>query len=424
MTSLIRPLLFVSFLCISFSQVRLDGLVAIVGNNMVLHSDVLQQSQILAASQKINPIKRPYLFEKIYTETVENIINQYVVLDVAEKDTNLIISDDEVDRALDQRINEFVAQAGSIELFEEGVGMSLRQIKSDYWREIRNMLFIERYKFSKLQNIDVSRVEVNDFYINYKDSIPSVLKNYTFSIVIIPFVSGKSSKNKVYTFLDSLRNLVVVGGVSFDSLAKIHSQDPGSSVSGGNLGFTSRGTLVQAYEEAAYSLRPGELSFPIRSRFGYHLIRLLDRRGEEISSQHILKFIPFSNEDKSLALMKSQSIYQQTNNDPFVFDSVSIEYNNKYKNFSGTHSKITPNEIPSMLLDYLNNLTLFKLSDPIEMDTGYALIYLYERIEPYVPNPDNSWNLIYNYAKQEKQNIVFQNFVKKIKPKTFIKTFY
>ncbi len=99
---------------------------------------------------------------------------------------------------------------------------------------------------------------------------------------------------------------------------------------------------------------------------------MLDRRGEEISSQHILKFIPFSNEDKNLALIKSQSIYQQTNNDPFVFDSVSIEYNNKYKNFSGTHSKITPDEIPSMLLDYLNNLTVFKLSDPIEMDAGYA----------------------------------------------------
>ena len=157
---------------IFFSQGRVDGLVAIVGNNIVLHSDVLQQSQILAASKKIDPVKRPYLFEKIYIETLENIINQYTVLDIAEKDTNLTISDDEVDRESERRINEFIVQAGSKELFEEAVGMPLRQIKAEYWNEIRNIMLIERYKFSKIQTVDVSRVEVHDFYNNYKDSIP------------------------------------------------------------------------------------------------------------------------------------------------------------------------------------------------------------------------------------------------------------
>ena len=417
---LLFPLLLLGFL---FSQARVDGLVALVGNNIILHSDVLQQAQIIATSQRINPEKKPYLFEKIYSDALYNMVNQYVVLDVAEKDTNLIISDDEVDRALERRIDDFIIQAGSKELFEQAVGMSLRQIKSDYWREIRNMMLIERYKFSTIQAVNVGRVEVNSFYNNFKDSIPALPENYTFSVIEVPFVSGASSEILVYNSLDSLRNLIVGSGASFDSMAIIYSQDPGSAPSGGNLGLTSRGTLVQEYEEAAYALNPGELSLPIRSQFGYHLIRLIDKRGEKISSQHILLFVPFSNEDKKTTFLSTSELYQQANNDPFVFDSIAVEYNNLYNNFSGVYSNVIHSNIPALLLDQLNKQVLFKLSLPIEMASGYALIYLYKHDESYIPDPNNSWNIIYQYALQQKQDLLFQSHVNKIKNKTFIKIY-
>jgi len=416
-------LFLIIFICIGFSQGRLDGLVAIVGDHTILHSDVLQQSQIIAASKNINPTKRPYLFENIYIETLENMIDQYAVLGVAEKDTNLIITDNEVDRALDLRIDEFISQAGSIELFEEAVGVSLRQIKLDYWDEIRNMMFIERYKYSIIQYIDVSRVEVNSFYDSFKDSIPLVPENYTFSVVEVPFVSGKFSENIVYQFLDSLRNLIVTNDYSFDLIAKEHSEDPGSAFSGGNLGFTSRGTLVKDYEVAAYALSVGEISHPIRTQFGYHLIRLNARRGEEISTQHILRLVSFSNRDKEDAFNVARDIYKEANNDPFVFDSLATEYNNSYKNFSGVYSKITQKEIPQEFLDHIYNQTLFKLSHPFESGGGYLLIYLYEFNKSFLPDTINSWNLIYQYAKQEKQNRLFQKHIIKIKDKTYIKKF-
>ena len=250
---MIRFIVLILFIEFYFSQGRVDGIDAVVGSNMVLHSDVLQQSHLWAASQGIYPSKKPYLFEKIYFETLENIIDQYAVLDVAEKDTNMIISDKEIDQILDQRIDEFIDQAGSKKLLEEALGMSLRQIKQEYWFEIRNMMFIEKYKLNKIQNVNVGRVEVNNFYNIYKDSIPSVPENYSFSVIEVPFLSGKLSENRGYSLLDSLRGLILSGEASFDSLAKIYSQDPGSSISGGRLGFTERGTLVQAYEEAAYA---------------------------------------------------------------------------------------------------------------------------------------------------------------------------
>ena len=144
---MIRFIVLLLFIGLSFSQGRVDGVDAVFGSNMILHSDVLQQSHIWAVSRGIDPLKKPYLFEKIYFETLENIIDQYAVLDVAEKDTNMVISDKEVERILEQRIDGFINQAGSKELLEEALGMSLRQIEQEYWFEIRNMMFIERYKF-------------------------------------------------------------------------------------------------------------------------------------------------------------------------------------------------------------------------------------------------------------------------------------
>ena len=406
-----------------FSQGLVDGLVAIVGDNMILHSDALQQAQIYSSSRGVSPVKSPYLFKEIYNESVANMINQFVVLNVAEKDTNIILSNEEVDRALDQRIGDFIDSAGSKDLFEDAVGMSLRQIKLDYWPEIRNMMLIERFKFSKIGGVDVSRVEVVDFYKTYKDSLPSVNENFSFSVLEVPFVSGKQSENRVYFFLDSLRNLIVSGASSFDSLAAIYSQDFGSAASGGKLGFTSRGSLVQAYEEAAYALSPGELSRPVRSQFGFHLIHLIDKRGEKISTQHILNFVPFSSFDKDVVFKKIHSFYKQTKNDPFVFDSLSIEYANTYDNFSGTYLKREKNQISSVFFETLQDLDLHELSLPIETEGGCALVYLYEHEESFSPNVDNAWNLIYQYALQEKQNRTFQALIKKMKNNVYIKVF-
>ena len=133
----IRPLLILCFLfgwC--FFQGRVDGIAAIVGKNIILHSDVLQQAQFVALDQRVDPLRTPYLFEKIYFDVRDNMIDQYAILDIAEKDTNLIVLNDEVDRALEQQIDDFISRAGSEKQFLEMAGMSMRQIKADYWKKV------------------------------------------------------------------------------------------------------------------------------------------------------------------------------------------------------------------------------------------------------------------------------------------------
>ena len=108
------------------------------------------------------------------------------------------------------------------------------------------------------------------------------------------------------------------------------------------------------------------------------IIKLIDKRGEKISTQHILLSVSFSKMDVDAALKKTLSIYHKSNNDPFVFDSLSVDYYNQYSNQSGVYVNASPNEIHYSILDNLYNLTEFKLSQPIEVDNSYILIYLYK----------------------------------------------
>ena len=177
-----------------FSQEMIDGVVVVVGKRPVLHSEILQQSQIIAVSKNIDPLKSPYAFQKIYNTTLQNMIDQLIVLDVAEKDTNIVVSDDEVDKILNQRIEEFIFQAGSKKNFEKLIGLPLRKIKAEYWNDIKNMLYMEKYKQTIIQHLRISRKEVENFYLVYKDSIPKVPEYFNLSIIDIPFMPSKKTK--------------------------------------------------------------------------------------------------------------------------------------------------------------------------------------------------------------------------------------
>ena len=145
--------------------------------------------------------------------------------------------------------------------------------------------------------------------------------------------------------------------------------------------------------------------------------------GEKISTQHILKRVDASTVDKEAVFLFADSLYMIFDQNPFLFDSMAVISSNKYNNYSGVYNKPLL-DIPDLLLEQLKLLGPEGLSKPYLYGDGYLLIYLYENKKEYLPNLISDWNLIYNLSKQQKQNLIFNNYIKNIKNDTYINIYY
>jgi len=415
------------FFLLSFCGAKdapVDGLLAVVGNNTILHTDVFQQSQMIAMQQGTDVTQNPSAFKQIYNETLSNMIDQYVLLAAAEKDTTIEVTTNEVDTALEQRLVEIIARAGSERALEEALGQPIRQIKKDFWVEIKNMILVDRFRYNLFSEIDVTRKEVLSFYSHYKDSLPMAPEKIKFSLIELPFVPSEKSKLSELNLINVLREQIE-NGTPFDVVAKKYSQDPGSSGGGGDLGYMKRGTLVSEYEEAAFSLNINEISGPILSPFGYHLIQLLDKKGESIHTRHILRFLKPSDEDKKGVLEELQQIYVETQHDPGLFDSLAQEFKYKLKNNSGVYPDVDINSIPFDVLSLIKETPTLTLSFPFEsQNESVYLAYVFEKTDSVRPTLEASWETIRGFAKNEKMNNKFLTWLDENKRETFIKIFH
>jgi len=406
------------------SEAPVDGLLAVVGKNIILHTDVFQQSQIIAMQRGLDVSRNPLLFEKIYNETLSNMVDQYVLLAAAEKDTTIQVSGAEVDAALEQQMSEIVSRAGSVSALEEVLGQPIKKIKKDYWEEIKNMILIDRFRYGLFSNVAVTRKEVQDFYSNYKDSLPLAPAKIKFSLIEIPYIVGKNTRVAEFNFISELKSKIE-NGERFEGLAQEFSQDPGSASVGGDLGYMNRGTLVSEYEEAAFSLDINEISEPILSPFGYHLIQLLDKRGESIHTRHILRFLKPSEEDKEVALKKIRQIYNDTEHDPGLFDSLAQEFKYDLNNSSGVFPPVDINTIPSDILLSIQDVPEYNISLPFESQNESVYIaYVFEKKESVKPTLENSWETINELAKNNKMNSVLLGWLNENRGTTFIKIFH
>jgi peptidyl-prolyl cis-trans isomerase SurA len=273
------------FVCSLAPAQVLDRIVAIVDNDVILQSELDAQIQFLALNNKIDP-KTPGLKE----EVLENMINEKLLVAKAIEDS-VTVSDEEVQQQLDAAIQQRVQQVGSVARLEELYGMPLSKIKREYRDEMRKNLLAQKLQQQRVGNATVSRFEVEEFYRTYKDSLPPVPEQLEMSrIFMTPKPSEKvreETRARMQQLLDSLR-----AGADFAALARRYSQDPGSAEQGGDLGFVRRGQFVTEFETAVFSLGVGQISNIIETAFGFHIIQLLERRGDAVHARHILLRVP------------------------------------------------------------------------------------------------------------------------------------
>jgi len=420
------------FLClllfsnISFSQTEenkpvIDGVAVIVADNIILKSELAQIVNVTAMQQNIDPNQNMELYQRLQTQVLQSLIDQKIVLQLAMRDTNLIVKDKEVDTALEAQVNNILSQAGSEEKAEEMLGEPLRDFKREYWFDIRDRLYADKFQQIKLQGVAVNRTEVENFFTVYKDSLPFFPPQIKLRHSLLPLKPGEESIKATLALLDSLRN-EVYAGADFSELAKVYSQDPGSKNRGGDLGFTRRGTLVSEFEEAAFTLDIGEISKPVKTAFGYHIIQPLEKQGDKVRVRHILINPPITENDEQKVYDFAATIKDSVKTiDDFIALAERHSVDEQTNKDGGDLGWISPNDfaIPEIgqVLQYLE---LHECSLPVKTSLGYHLLWLEDAKEGGYPNLETHWIDIEAMALNKKKMDWYVAFIQDAREKFYI----
>ncbi|MDB9884663.1 peptidylprolyl isomerase, partial [Candidatus Marinimicrobia bacterium] len=249
----------------------IDGVAAIVGDKLVLTSDVNQALAMEIFKQKLDPQRDQLKILELKNKIIESIVSRKVVLAMAELDS-VEVGEKDVDRALNQQVDNIISQAGSEKAAEKALGQPLRTFKREYWYDVRDMLITQKYQQTLIGRVSINKTGVERFFNAFRDSLPLFPTTVKLRHLLIKINPGEKQINKTTALLLDLRKKLLNKKLSFKDAALTYSQDPGSKNTGGSLGFVRRGTLVTAFEAVAFNLKPGEVSLPIKTEFGYHII--------------------------------------------------------------------------------------------------------------------------------------------------------
>jgi len=401
------------------AQNVLDKIVAVIDDEIILQSELEQEIAFFAAQRNLDP-KNPEIRKQILNAKVE----EKLLYAQAELDS-ITVSDEEVDNQIEMQLNYFIQQYGSAERIEEAYGMSIERIKREMRESTRKNLMAQTVRQKKFGMIDVTRREVEEFFNEYKDSLGVIPEKFKIAHI---FINPKADENimekarkKAEDILDSIK-----AGVDFAELAKKYSDDPGSAVRGGDLGFVKRGVFFAEFESAAFALNEGELSGVVESPVGFHIIELLERRGENIHTRHIL-IKPKSDDDSDLNAI---TFLTNVRDSILAGDSTFAYYAKKYsddkdsKNRGGVLGVFEESQLEKPLLDMVYKLKVGDISFPKRLDVGpdtygFHIVKLMERIPGHKPTLETDYEELKKLAEYQKREEKYNKWVNELKDKIF-----
>lgn len=313
------------FIQFNVSSQIIDKVVAVVGDEVILSSDIeTQYLQYLSAGNTESPDVR--------CQIIEDVLYQKLLAHRAKIDST-DVSEDEVNQELERRLTTFVSQLGSKEAVEEYFGKSIESIKTEFYDIIYNQILSQRMQSSITSSVKITPEEVKQFFklMRKESELPLMPTTIEISQIIkIPEIADEEKsrvRKKLISFRERINN-----GEDFKVLSTLYSDDTESAKNGGELGFVGRGELVPEFESAAFALKGDEISEVIETQFGYHIIQLIERRGEMINVRHILMKPKVS----SAALLDAKTQLQKVEE---LLKSGELSFEDAAKNHSDDVSK-------------------------------------------------------------------------------------
>lgn len=296
-----------------------DGIVAVVGQTIIKNSDVEQAYAQIRLRKGVEDaqLERCNLLESML---ITKLLIHKGMVDSVE------VKDEQVEEQVDYYLQMAVAQAGGKEKLRDMFHASYDELHDQYFDILHDRILSQKVEYDLTGNIKVTPAEVAEYFATYNsDSLPEIPTQYEVSEVVIEPTISEAERDRVRGELGELRERVLKGD-NFAMLARLYSQDPGSAQKGGELGFFGRDRMVAEFEAAAFALKPGEVSPIVETEYGFHIIQLIERRGNTINVRHILMQPKTSSEDLLRARITLDSLAQEIRQGHVTFEEVARKY--------------------------------------------------------------------------------------------------
>lgn len=406
-----------------------DEIVAVVGDQLILRSDV--DGLVLNVMRQQ---QEPYS-EELWQEALQQLINQKVMAVVAQRDTTIKITDEQVQQALDQRIRQLVRQVGSEQKLEELYGKSLAQVRVELREEFRSQMMGEQLQQQRLGNVKITPSEVREWFSQFPvDSLPPIPELVRVShIVRFPKLT-EEAKAEAREILTTIRDSIVTGGGSFEELARQFSDDPGSAANGGHYESMRLGDLVSEFAAVASRITPGEVSQVFESPFGYHILRVNERRGDVIDFHQILIEIDDSKIDPTETIAYLNMLRDSILVSGVPFELIAKRHSEEESTAPIGGRVVDPRSgerdlvLAALGRDWqrtIDTLEVGEVSMPAEVEllngrTAYHIVLLQRRIPEHQWSIETDYERIEQYALQEKRARLQREWLDQLRKQVYI----
>lgn len=417
-----------AFGSLSGQSYLIDKVVARVGGENILLSEVEDEYAYMVASKaKISANAK--------CEILKNLIAQKLIVYQAKLDS-VEVTEEDVESQLSFRFESILRQMNGDEaFFEDYYGATVNEMKERFREDQRQKLLAEKMQAKLIDNVSITPAEVTAFYNGIpKDSLPYLSSEVELGEIVLQPQVNDVEKKKALDLAVELKDRIAKGE-DFGTLAGKYSEDPESAKRGGDLGFAKRGIYVPEFEAAVFTLQPGETSDVVETEFGFHIIQLMERKGNSVRAKHILITPDITQADRDLAKKMLDSIKVQIEIDSMTFEQAvkkhslksmpSYSNNGKMKNPNTGNNYFETKDLDPETYFAIDKLNIGDLSKVVEFkdlkgDKMYRLLKLYSKSKPHQANLKQDYDKISYYAKESKKAQYFNTWIEDKMKKAYI----
>lgn len=412
----------------------IDEIVWVVGDDAILRSDIeTQRLYMLNEGQRFDGDP--------YCVIPEQLAIQKLYLNQAKIDS-ITANENQVIQSVDQWMNMAVNQMGSREKLEEYMGKKFSQIKEERKETVREQQIVQQMQQKLIGEIKLTPSEIRKYFNQLpQDSLPTIPTTVEVQIVTmepkIPFEETDAIKARLRDFTEQVNT----GKMEFSTLARLYSEDPGSSVRGGELGFMSKTQLLPEFANVAFNLKdPKRVSQIVQTEYGYHIIQLIEKRGDRINCRHILLKPKVSDKELTEATTRMDSLYNDLKAEKFSFDEAAtfvsadkdtrnnkgLMVNQSYESSNYGTPKFEMQELPQEIGKVVYQMEVGDISKPFTMLTDkqkevVAIVKLKARVAGHKANLADDFQAMKQLVESKKRDELLNDWIRKKQRTTYVR---